>query len=474
MSVNSMPKENKMGTMPVKKLIFNMPLPLIISMLIQALYNIVDQFFIGRSVGELGNAATNVAFPLTISCVALALLFGIGGAASFNLTLGGGDREKALFYIGNAATLLFGSGVILGTVALFCLTPMLRFFGSPDNVLAYAKTYTGITALGFPFLILTNGGGHLVRADGSPLNAMLYNLSGALINTVLDPLFIFGLDMGVVGAAVATVVGLAGAALATIIGQIFSGILIIRYLRRYKNGRLTAAHLRPQRTYVSMITSLGAAAFFNQLAMLVVQIVLNKSLTYYGAHSDYGESIPLACAGIITKVNQVFFSIIIGLSQGMQPIASFNYGAKNYARVRQVYGLALRWGFAVSAVSFACFQLIPRPIIGLFGEGSEMYFQFAEKYFRIYLFFTFLNCVQPIASNLFTAIGKPKKGIFLSLTRQILFLLPLIVILPLFIGIDGIMYAGPIADFVAGVVALAMAGVEVRRLRRMESASVHA
>lgn len=170
-------------------------------------------------MGELGNAATNVAFPLTISCVALALLFGIGGAASFNLTLGGGDREKALFYIGNAATLLFGSGVILGIVALLCLTPMLRFFGSPDNVLAYAKTYTGITALGFPFLILTNGGGHLVRADGSPRNAMLYNLSGALINTVLDPLFIFGLHMG-----------MAGAALATIIGQIFSGILIIRYL----------------------------------------------------------------------------------------------------------------------------------------------------------------------------------------------------------------------------------------------------
>lgn len=456
-------KKNILGTEPIGGLLRQFAVPSIIAMLVGALYNIVDQFFIGRSVGELGNAATNVAFPLTISCVALALLFGIGGAASFNLTLGGGDREKALFYIGNAATLLFGSGVILGIVALLCLTPMLRFFGSPDNVLAYAQTYTGITALGFPFLILTNGGGHLVRADGSPRNAMLYNLSGALINTVLDPLFIFGFHMG-----------MAGAALATIIGQIFSGILIIRYLRRYKNGRLTAAHLRPQRTYVSMITSLGAAAFFNQLAMLVVQIVLNKSLTYYGAHSDYGESIPLACAGIITKVNQVFFSIVIGLSQGMQPIASFNYGAKNYARVRQVYGLALRWGFAVSAVSFACFQLIPRPIIGLFGEGSEMYFQFAEKYFRIYLFFTFLNCVQPIASNLFTAIGKPKKGIFLSLTRQILFLLPLIVILPLFIGIDGIMYAGPIADFVAGVVALAMAGVEGRRLRRMESASVHA
>lgn len=161
-------KKNILGTEPIGGLLRQFAVPSIIAMLVGALYNIVDQFFIGRSVGELGNAATNVAFPLTISCVALALLFGIGGAASFNLTLGGGDREKALFYIGNAATLLFGSGVILGIVALLCLTPMLHFFGSPDNVLAYAQTYTGITALGFPFLILTNGGGHLVRADGSP------------------------------------------------------------------------------------------------------------------------------------------------------------------------------------------------------------------------------------------------------------------------------------------------------------------
>ena len=456
-------KKNKLGTEPIGGLLRQFAVPSIIAMLVGALYNIVDQFFIGQSVGELGNAATNVAFPLTISCVALALLFGIGGAASFNLTLGGGDREKALYYIGNAATLLFGSGMILGIVTILFLDPLLRFFGSPANVLDYAKTYTGITAIGFPFLILTNGGAHLIRADGSPRNAMLYNLSGALINTVLDPLFIFGLNMG-----------MAGAALATIIGQIFSGFLVFRYLQHYKNGPLTRVHIRPAGRYVKTITSLGASPFFNQLSMLVVQVVLNKSLTYYGALSDYGESIPLACAGIITKVNQVFFSVVIGLAQGMQPIASFNYGAKNYSRVRRVYGLALRAGFAVSAVAFACFQLIPRPIIGLFGEGTEMYFRFAEKYFRIFLFFTFLNCVQPIASNLFTAIGKPKKGIFLSLTRQILFLLPLIVVLPLFIGIDGIMYAGPIADFVAGVVALAMAGMEVRRLRRMESESERA
>lgn len=447
-------RENKLGTFPVEKLLGQFAVPSIIAMLVSALYNIVDQFFIGRSVGELGNAATNVAFPLTISCVALSLLFGIGGASAFNLTLGGGDREKALHYAGNAAVMLFGGGVVLCVFVRLFLSKLLVFFGTPSNVMEYAETYTGITSFGFPFLILTNGGGHLVRADGSPKNAMFYNLSGAVINTILDPLFIFGFGMG-----------MAGAALATIIGQIFSGILVFCYLRRFRTAPLAVRHLKIRLSYVTEIVSLGAASFFNQIAMMIVQIVLNKSLTHYGSMSVYGESVPLACAGIITKVNQVFFSIIIGLSQGMQPIAGFNYGAKKFERVRQVYGLALKRGFIVSAISFLCFQLIPRPIISLFGDGSEMYFLFAEKYFRIYLFFTFINCIQPITSNLFTAIGKPKKGIFLSMTRQILFLLPLIIIFPLFLGIDGIMYAGPIADLVAGIVAVWMVRKELAKMR---------
>lgn len=447
-------RENKLGTFPVEKLLGQFAVPSIIAMLVSALYNIVDQFFIGRSVGELGNAATNVAFPLTISCVALSLLFGIGGASAFNLTLGGGDREKALHYAGNAAVMLFGGGVVLCVFVRLFLSKLLVFFGTPSNVMEYAEIYTGITSFGFPFLILTNGGGHLVRADGSPKNAMFYNLSGAVINTILDPLFIFGFGMG-----------MAGAALATIIGQIFSGILVFCYLRRFRTAPLAVRHLKIRLSYVTEIVSLGAASFFNQIAMMIVQIVLNKSLTHYGSMSVYGESVPLACAGIITKVNQVFFSIIIGLSQGMQPIAGFNYGAKKFERVRQVYGLALKRGFIVSAISFLCFQLIPRPIISLFGDGSEMYFLFAEKYFRIYLFFTFINCIQPITSNLFTAIGKPKKGIFLSMTRQILFLLPLIIIFPLFLGIDGIMYAGPIADLVAGIVAVWMVRKELAKMR---------
>lgn len=446
---------NILGERPVNQLLMQFAVPSIIAMLVGALYNIVDQFFIGRSVGELGNAATNVAFPLTITCVGISLLLGIGGAAAFNLTLGGGDREKAVHYIGNAAVLLFGCGTLLAVLVELFLTPLLIFFGSPAEVLEYAKTYTGITAIGFPFLILTNGGGHLVRADGSPRKSMIFNLSGAVINTILDPVFIFGFDMG-----------MAGAALATIIGQICSGVLIIHYLFHFRTVPMERKHLLPRWSYVKTITSLGASSFFNQMAMLVVQIVLNKSLTYYGALSMYGEAIPLACAGIITKVNQVFFSVIIGISQGMQPIASFNYGAKKYDRVKAVYTLAMKRGFLISLASFACFQLIPRQIISLFGSGSEEYFHFAERYFRIYLFFTFLNFVQPIASNLFTSIGKPKKGIFLSLTRQLLFLLPLILIFPLFLGIDGIMYAGPIADFVAGMVAVCLAQKEIARMGR--------
>ncbi len=444
-----MKEKNQLGQEPVQKLLVRFAVPSIISMVIGALYNIVDQFFIGHSVGELGNAATNVAFPLSTSCVALALLFGVGGAASFNLTMGRGKPEKAIHYIGNAAVMLFISGVVLSALTLGLLEPLLKLFGSPEQVMPFAMEYTGITAFGFPFLILSTGGGHLVRADGNPKAAMLCNIVGALVNTVLDAVFVFGLQMG-----------MRGAALATVIGQMVAAGMIIVNLFRFKTVHLEKCHLRLEWEHVSLLTRLGVANFFNQIAMMVVQIVLNKSLTYYGAMSQYGDAIPLACAGIISKVGMVFFSICIGLSHGMQPIASFNYGAGNYQKVKQVYLLALKMGTLISCLAFFAFQIFPRQIIGLFGDGgSEAYYLFAVRYFRIYMFFVFLNAVQPISSNLFTSIGKPGKGVFLSLTRQILFLLPLIVIFPLFMGIDGIMYAAPIADFVAAVVS----GILVRK-----------
>nr|MBQ8252911.1 MATE family efflux transporter [Lachnospiraceae bacterium] len=451
-----MKDKNFLGQEPVQKLLVKFAVPSIISMVIGALYNIVDQFFIGHSIGELGNAATNVAFPLSTSCVALALLFGVGGAAAFNLTMGRGKPEKAVFYIGNAAMMLFVSGMILCVVTLVFLKPLLKLFGAPGDVLPYAVEYTGITAFGFPFLVLSTGGGHLVRADGNPRAAMFCNIAGAVINTVLDAVFVFGLQMG-----------MRGAALATVIGQMVAAGMIIANLIKFKTVALSKEHLHMRREYVGFLTRLGVANFFNQIAMMVVQIILNKSLTYYGGMSQYGDAIPLACAGIISKVGMVFFSICIGLSHGMQPIASFNYGAGNYQKVKEVYLLALKIGTLISCIAFFAFQIFPRQIIGLFGDGgSEAYYLFAVRYFRIYMFFVFLNAVQPISSNLFTSIGKPGKGVFLSLTRQILFLLPLIVIFPLFLGIDGIMYAAPIADFVAAVVSGILVRKEFREMNK--------
>ena len=446
-------KRNSLGTVPVKKLLINFAVPSIIAMLVSALYNIVDQFFIGRSIGTLGNAATNIVFPLSTSCVALSLLFGIGGASTFNLAMGAKKEHEGAFYIGNAATLLFSSGIILCIIVQLFTNPLLKFFGSPENVMQYAIPYTRITSLGFPFLIFATGGGHLIRADGSPKYTMICNLTGAVINTILDPILIFGFNLG-----------MAGAAIATIIGQICSGLLVINYIRNYKTVNLKLEHLKLKWLYTERIISLGASPFFNQIAMMVVQIVMNNSLTYYGASSVYGESIPLACSGIINKVNMIYFSIIIGTSQGLQPIVSFNYGAKQYSRVKEAYILASKYGFIISSIAFVIFQIFPRQIISLFGSGSEMYYEFAASYFRIFLFFTFLNFVQPITSNFFTAIGKPMKGILLSLTRQIIFLLPLIIVFPLFIGIDGIMFAGPVADFMAGATGILLAYFELKKL----------
>lgn len=451
-------KMNPLGSAPIGKLMVKFAIPSIIAMLVGALYNIVDQLFIGHAVGTLGNAATNIAFPFTTSCLALALLFGIGGASCFNLNLGRGNKEAAPYFAGNAASMLVICGTVLMLIAQLFLEPLLILFGSPADVLPYAMPYVRITSIGFPFLLLGTGGGHLMRADGSPKMTMISNLTGAAINVVLDALFVLVFHWG-----------MAGAALATIIGQFVSACIVINYLLHYKTVKLEKRHFVPNFKYLKDIMAIGMGSFFNQLAMMLVQIVLNNSLKHYGALSVYGESIPIACAGIVMKVNQIFFSIIIGIAQGSQPVESFNYGAKNYKRVRDAYRLASIAGCVISLCSFVLFQTVPRQLLGLFGEGSPEYFEFGVKTFRVMLFFTWLNFMQPITSTFFTSIGKAIKGVFLSMTRQILFLLPLILFLPTLWGIDGILVAGPIADLLAGVAAVLMVLFEFRIMKREEA-----
>lgn len=450
-------KNNPLGSAPIGKLMVKFAIPSIIAMLVGALYNIVDQLFIGHAIGTLGNAATNIAFPFTTSCLALALLFGIGGASCFNLNLGKGNREAAPYFVGNAVTMLIISGTALLIVAQLFLEPLLLLFGAPADVMPYAIPYVRITAFGFPFLLLGTGGGHLMRADGSPKMTMISNITGALINVILDALFVLVFHWG-----------MAGAALATIIGQFASACIVLVYLRHFKTVKLLKQHFVPNFKYIKDIAAIGMASFFNQLAMMLVQIALNNSLKYYGALSVYGESIPIACAGIVMKVNQIFFSIIIGIAQGSQPVESFNYGAGNFKRVKDAYLLASLTGGAISLCSFVLFQTMPRQILAMFGEGSAEYFEFGVKTFRVMLFFTWFNFMQPITSTFFTSIGKSIKGVFLSMTRQILFLLPLILFLPTIWGIDGILLAGPVADFMAGICAVIMVIVEFKHMGKTE------
>ena len=454
------PSENPLGSEPVSSLLRRFAIPSVIAMLVSALYNMVDQLFIGHSIGVLGNAATNVAFPLSMVCTSIGLLCGIGGAANFNLCMGRKDPEHAKSYVGSAISMLAILGVILCVTVQLFLRPMMLLFGATPDVIDYACTYTRITSIGFPFLIVTIGGSNLIRADGSPKFSMLCNLVGAIVNTILDPLFIFVFHMG-----------MAGAALATITGQILSFALVVLYLRGFKTLPLSLSDLKPNMACWARIAALGATPAFNQVAMMVVQIVMNNTLTHYGSNSVYGSDIPLACAGIISKVNMLFFSFVIGISQGLQPIVSFNFGAQKYDRVKDAYKKAVFAATAISIVAFLCFQLFPRQIIGIFGSGSEEYLHFAERYFRIFLFFTFLNGIQPVSSNFFTSIGAPKKGIFLSLTRQIIFLLPLLLIFPYLFGIDGVMYTAPIADLAAASVSIVMVVREFKIMAELQKAT---
>lgn len=448
-------EQNPLGTAPVGGLIGKFAIPAIISMLVSALYNIVDQIFIGQGVGMLGNAATNVAFPVTTIATALALLLGIGGASNYNLEMGAGREKKASSIAGTALSTLVITGVILAVAVLLFLRPLLSLFGATTDVMPYAVDYLGITAVGLPFYALSIGGNHIVRADRNPTYSMTCVLTGAIINTILDPLFIFGFGWGIKGAAWATV-----------IGQVVSGILVIIYFGKFRKMYLEMSMLKPSSECLKAIISLGMASCINQIAMAVVQIVLNNILRYYGGLSVYGSDIPIACVGVISKVNQVFMAICIGISQGCQPIWGFNYGAKKYDRVRLAYRYSVTACTVIATIFFLCFQLFPHQIVSIFGTGSDLYFQFAERYLKIFMFMTFANGIQPMSSGFFTSIGKAKLGIVMSLTRQVLFLLPLIVVFSLIMGIDGVMYAGPIADAAALSLAILFARRELVAMKK--------
>lgn len=374
---------NKLQTAPIPKLLATMAMPAIIANLVNSLYNIVDQIFIGHGVGYLGNAATSVAFPLTIICLAFGLTLGLGGASNFNLSLGRGQKERAAHVIGNAIFLSLALGVLIGAVIILLLKPLLILFGATD---------------------------------------------------------------------------------ATLISQILSALFLGLYFRRFKSIHLKSSDFRLDRDVIKSIVSVGSSSFIFQSSTMLIQIVTNNMLRKYGAESIYGSDIAIAVAGIVMKINSLFIAVIIGLVQGAQPIVGFNYGARQLERVKETTALMLKTAIVISLVAFLAFELFPKPFLTLFGHGSALYFQFGIKYVRVFLFFVILNGVQIASTTFFQAIGKASIGAFLSLTKQVIFLLPLLFILPHFFGVEGVMFAGPISDAIAFITALTFLRREFKRM----------
>ena len=444
--------ENQLEYEKVSTLLRRFALPSITSTLVSSLYNIVDQIFIGQGVGYLGNAATNVSYPFSTICLAISLLVGIGSASQFSLLLGQKKPEQAAKVAGSGIVLMAVAGVLYTVLGKLMLEPLLQIFGATADVLPYACQYAGITLLGMPFLIVTNGLSNLIRADGSPRYSMFCMVSGAIANTILDPIFIFVCDWGVVGAA-----------LATVIGQLLSFVLAVGYLWRFKTIQLGRGDFRVTLRGTLKTFAMGVSSCVNQVAITLVQIVLNNSLTYYGAQSVCGTDIPLAACGIVMKTNAILLSIIVGISQGVQPLIGYNYGSKQYKRVREAYMLSIKWNFIISAIGFCLFEFFPYQIVSIFGSGNALYMEFSVKFMRIFLFMVIVNGVQLLSSNFFTAIGKATRGLLLALTRQVFFLIPLLLLLPLWLGIDGVILAGPIADFIAFVASVTLVQKELQQ-----------
>ncbi len=455
MSEELVREENPLGSKPLGKLLFSLAVPAIIANVFNALYNIVDQIFIGQGVGTLGNAAVSVSFPLTTLCMAIGLMAGLGSASGFNLELGRKNEEKARKIAGTAAGMLLISGVIICFIVRLYLVPLLKLFGATDNILPLAKQYAGITSLGIPFLLFSTGVNPLVRADRSPGYSMIAIVTGAVLNTILDPIAIFVLDMGI-----------AGAAWATVISQIVSAVMLLCYFPRFKSVHFLLNDFIPRFKEVAEICKLGFNSFIFQFSNLIVQIALNNILRIYGERSVYGADTPIAVAGIIMKINVLFIALIIGLINGAQPICSYNYGAEKYKRVRDTVKLFMTAAVIMSAIVWTVFQVFPGPIISLFGFTAEnaQYFDFAIRFMRTYLFFVFLNGITTCSTTFFPSIGKAAKGAILSFSKQIVFLLPLLVILPRFFGLNGVMYAQPVTDLLSFFLAIIFLMDEFRKM----------
>ncbi len=446
-------EENILGKEKIRKLLIKFSIPSIISLLVNSLYNIVDQIFIGRGVGYLGNGATNVVFPLVAVALAFSLMIGDGTSALLSLKLGEKKKEEAEKGVTTGIILSIIISVVLCLISLLFLPQLLKLFGCTDVLREYALNYGYIIAIGLPFMMVGISLNSIIRADGTPKFAMASMVTGAILNTILDPILIFVFNMGVQGAAIAT-----------IFSQFVTLVMNALYVRKFKTIQINKNNFRFKPRTAAKIASLGISSFITQMSFVLVMSVENNLLGKYGADSKFGPEIPITVLGIVMKISQILNSIIIGLSSGAQPILGYNYGARKFDRVKKTLKIVLLTSVTISTIAFILFQTIPDKLILIFGSGDSNYMEFACLAFRIYLMLCIVNGIQIPSGIFFQAIGKSIKSAILSISRQVLFLVPAIVILGSLFGIMGVLYAGPVADGLAFIISGILILFELKNL----------
>ena len=458
-------KTLSLGEDGINRLMLRFSIPCIMSLLISSFYNIVDQIFIGNSeLSTLGNAATGVVFPVFIIAQAFAWCFGDGCAAYLNIVQGKQDDKEAHRAIGGSITVALLSGLLMVVVIYPMKTPMLTLFGATENTLAYAIEYLDIVLAMIPIYILCNMMNSIIRADGSPTWAMISMLLGAVTNIILDPIFIFGLGMGMTGAAVATV-----------IGQGVTFVTTLVYFFRTKTFVLVARSFIPRLRAVGTIVGLGISTFITQVAIVIVAILCNVQFAKYGGMSEYGADIPIAIIGIQSKVFTVVLNLVVGIALGCQPIISYNMGAKKYDRVRELYKKIMFLTITTGLVFTVLFEAVPDFIIGLFGVPSnipnpEEYWKFGEKTMRIFLSLVCISCVIKMNSIFFQAVGKPGYAVVSSTVRDVVCFVPLMLILPsISPSVELLLYAAPISDVIAMGITAGLSITFLRSLKREQT-----
>ncbi len=448
-------KQNILGSESIGRLLLKFSIPTTLTLMVNYLYNIVDQIFIGHATGINGVAATNVTFPITIVAAALALLIGDGCAANISLHLGRREQEEADQTFGNAVVLLIGAGLLLMGLGLCFLKPLVIFFGASPTVLEDAAVYMGIILLGQPFAMCNMAFTAIIRADGNPQYMMRSMMIGAGLNLLLDPVFIFVFGWGIVGAAAATVVG-----------QVVSGVIALAYLPKYQQFHLKKENLFLQKERVRNIFSLGFPSLCTQTAAAAMQIVMNNLMRKYGAMTIYGSDIALSCYGLMMKIYQIAHAMFVGLASGTQPINGYNFGAKQFERVKQTIQIAVKAALLISVVWFCVFRYGGGFLASLFVEEEPLYQEFAVHCFRLYMLGFFVYGPPQVTSSFFQAIGKPAKALLVSLSRQVIFLIPLALVLSARFGIDGALGAAPAADVLTFLLAGTLLWRELRSWKK--------